>query len=256
MNAATMSVARSTFREAVRDRVMFLVVGFGAGILVLSRVLAPLAMGETGRVTVDLGLATLGLLGLIIVALVGTGLVHKELERRTIYIVLTRPVSRASYLVGKWLGLTTTMAVAVVAMGTILVAIAVPARGPAIIGPLTQAIVLIVCANALLAALAVLFSSLSTPVLSTVYTLGLYATGYWTRDLRDFAHSMPAGLADMLRTISYLVPNLDLFNLRSDVAQGTVAGGMHMTLAIAYAAAYVTAVLALAVVAFERRELK
>jgi ABC-type transport system involved in multi-copper enzyme maturation permease subunit len=256
MSPAALTVARATFREAVRDRVLFLVVGFGGGILVLSRILAPLAMGEAGRVTVDLGLATVGLLGLIIVALVGTGLVHKELERRTVYLVLTRPVSRASYLVGKWLGLTITMAVAVMAMGVILTGVAVAARGPAIIGPLAQAVVLLVASNAVLAALAVLFSSLSTPVLSTVYTLGLYATGYWTRDLRDFAHSMPAGLADLMRTISYLVPNLELFNLRSDVAQGAVAGGAHMTLALLYAAAYVTAALALAVVAFERRELK
>ena len=256
MMTGALTVARSTFREAVRDRVMFLVVAFGAGVLVLSRVLAPLAMGEGGRVTVDLGLSTLGLLGLVIVALVGTGLVHKELERRTIYVVLTRPVSRAAYLVGKWLGLTMTMAVAVCAMGVILTAIAVATRGPEVIGPLAQAVALLVCADAVLAALAVLFSSLSTPVLSTVYTLGLYATGYWTRDLRDFAHSMPAGLADLMRTISYLVPNLELFNLRSGVASASVTSGMHMTLAFVYAAAYVTAALALAVVAFERRELK
>jgi ABC-type transport system involved in multi-copper enzyme maturation permease subunit len=256
MTGGVLTVARSTFREAVRDRVMFLVVAFGAGVLVLSRVLAPLAMGEGGRVTVDLGLSTLGLLGLVIVALVGTGLVHKELERRTIYVVLTRPVSRAAYLIGKWLGLTVTMAVAVLAMGAILTAIAVASRGPAVIGPLTQAVVLLVCADAVLAALAVLFSSLSTPVLSTVYTLGLYATGYWTRDLRDFARGMPPGLADLMRTISYLVPNLDLFNLRSDVAQATVTSGLHMSLALLYAAMYITAALALAVVAFERRELK
>jgi ABC-type transport system involved in multi-copper enzyme maturation permease subunit len=256
MSAAVLTVARSTFREAVRDRVMFLVVAFGAGVLALSRVLAPLAMGEAGRVTVDLGLSTVGLLGLVIVALVGTGLVHKELERRTIYLVLTRPVSRASYLIGKWLGLTMTMAVAVSAMGVILAGIGIVARGPAIIGPLAQAILLLICADAVLAALAVLFSSLSTPVLSTVYTLGLYATGYWTRDLRDFAHAMPTGLADLMRTISYLVPNLDLFNLRSDVAQATVTSGTHMTLAMLYAATYVAAALSLAVVAFERRELK
>ena len=253
---AVLAVARGTFREAVRDRVLFLVVGFGVALLFLAKLLAPIAMGEGDRITVDLGLSALGILGVVIVALVGTGLVHKELERRTIHVVLSRPVGRASYLVGKWAGLAGTMAAAVFAMGAILVVVAGVMQGPNAIGPVTQAVFLIALANAVLAALAVLFSSLSTPILSVVYTLGLYATGWWSSDLRDFAKQMPGLLGGVVRTASYLVPNLDLFNLRPQVAHMETAPTLQLALAIGYAAAYAAAVLALAVVAFEKRELK
>jgi Cu-processing system permease protein len=254
--SAILAVARGTFREAVRDRVLFLVVGFGVIVLVFSRLLSPIAMGEGNRNTIDLGLSTLGLLGIVIVALVGTGLVHKEIERRTIHVVLSRPVSRASYLIGKWAGLSGTMGAAVLAMGAILLAVSVAMRGPEVVGPVTQAVFLLALANMVLAALAVLFSSLSTPILSVVYTLGLYATGYWTSDLRDFSRQMPGALGDLVRGVSYVLPNLELFNLRSQVAHLETAPALQLVLAVGYAAAYVAAVLALAVVAFERRELK
>ena len=254
--SSVLAVARSTFREAVRDRVLFLVVAFGIAVLALSRLLSPIALGEGSRITVDLGLAALGLLGVFIVALVGTNLVHKEIDRRTIYMVLSRPVSRASYLVGKWLGLTVTMGVAVSAMGLVLMGVGWLTRGAVIVPPIAQAVFLVICGNAVLASLAVLFSSLSTPVLSTLYTLGLYASGYWTADVREFAGQLGGFPAAMLRSVSYALPNLELFNLRSQVAHSTGADGLHLALALAYAAAYATAALALAVVAFERRELK
>jgi ABC-type transport system involved in multi-copper enzyme maturation permease subunit len=222
----------------------------------MSRVLSPIALGEGDRVTIDLGLSTLGLLGIVIVALVGTGLVHKELERRTIHVVLSRPVSRASYLVGKWLGLSGTMAAAVAAMGVILLAVAVWMRGPLVVGPVIQAVFLLALSNTVLAALAVLFSSLSTPVLSVVYTLGLYATGFWTNDMRDFARVMPGALGSLVRGVSFVIPNLELFNLRPQVAHMQSAPTIQLAIAVGYALTYAAAVLALAVVAFERRELK
>ena len=134
--SAVLAVARGTFREAVRDRVLFLVVGFGAVALAMSRLLAPIALGEAPRITVDLGLSALGLIGIAIVVLVGTQLVHKEIERRTIHVVLSRPLSRTQYLVGKWAGLSLTMAVAVAAMTALLLVIGAWMRGPAIVGPI------------------------------------------------------------------------------------------------------------------------
>jgi ABC-type transport system involved in multi-copper enzyme maturation permease subunit len=254
--SAILAVARSTFREAVRDRVLFLVLGFAAAALAMSKLLAPIALGEGPRITVDLGLAALGLIGIAIVVLVGTQLVHKELERRTIHVVLSRPVSRTQYLVGKWAGLTATMGAAVLAMGIVLMALGASVRGPEIVGPIAQATLMIASANALLAALAVLFSSLSTPVLSIAYTLGLYATGFWTADLRAFAGQMPGLVGTLMRGASYVIPNLELFNLRAQVAHGEGASLLHLALALGYAGAYVAATLALAVLAFERRELK
>ena len=253
---AIMAVARGTFREALRDRVLFLVLVFGGVTLALSRLLAPIALGEAPRITVDLGLSALGLIGIVVVVFVGTQLVYKEIERRTILVVLSRPISRTQYLIGKWLGLTGTMAAAVAGMTAMLLAIGVLVRGPEIVGPILQAAFMIACANAILAALAVLFSSLSTPVLSMAYTLGLYAAGYWTTDLKAFSAQMPGALGALVRGASYVIPNLELFNLRSQVAHGEGTTLVHLALATGYAGAYVVGSLALAVIAFERRELK
>src|SRR4029078_3132585 len=128
-----------------------------------------------------------------------------------------------------------TMAAAVFAMGAVLVVVSATSRGPAAIGPLAQAVVLIALSNALLAALAVLFSSLSTPVLSVVYTLGLYATGWWSSDLRDFPAQMPGALGKIVEGASSLIPNLDLFNLRPQVAHLGTAPTLQLALAIGYA---------------------
>jgi ABC-type transport system involved in multi-copper enzyme maturation permease subunit len=253
---AILAVARGTFREAVRDRVLFLVLGFGALVLALSKLLAPIALGEGPRITVDLGLSALGLIGIVITVLVGTQLVHKEIERRSIHVILSRPLSRTQYLVGKWAGLAATMGAAVAGMAAMLIAVGVLVRGPEIVGPILQAVLLIAGANAILAALAVLFSSLSTPVLSMTYTLGLYACGWWTTDLRLFSEQMPGVLGGIVHAASYLIPNLELFNLRSQIAHGEGASLVHLALALGYATAYVAAALSLAVVAFERRELK
>ena len=249
-------IALGTFREAVRDRVLFLIVGFGAVVLLASRILSPIALGEAQRITIDLGVSALGLLGLVIVALIGTNLVYKEIEKRTIFVVLSRPMSRPAYLLGKWLGLALTMAVAAVGMGLVLVPLAWSMRGSAILVPLGQAILLVVCANALLAALAVLFSTLSTPVLSTVYTLALYGLGFWTEDLRGYARQLPDALGLLARGASYVLPNLEIFNLRANVAYAEAADPYRVVLALGYALAYAGAVLAIAVIAFERKELK
>ena len=141
-------------------------------------------------------------------------------------------------------------------MTVLLAAVAAFVRGPEVVGPILQAALMITCANAVLAALAVLFSSLSTPVLSITYTLGLYATGYWTNDLRAFSDQMPGALGFVVKGASYVIPNLELFNLRSQVSHVESAGLVHLALGLGYAAAYAAAVLSLSVLAFERRELK
>jgi ABC-type transport system involved in multi-copper enzyme maturation permease subunit len=105
----TLLIAHNTFREATRDRLLAGVIAAGVLLLAVTQLLSPLAMGEGRRLTVDLGLSGISWLGLLVVLLVGTSLVAKELERRTIFNLLSRPISRPSYLVGKWVGLSATL---------------------------------------------------------------------------------------------------------------------------------------------------
>jgi ABC-type transport system involved in multi-copper enzyme maturation permease subunit len=249
-------IARNTFREATRDRVLAGVVIAGVVLIVATQALGPLALGEGMRLTVDLGLSAISLLGLLIVLLVGTSLVAKEIERRTIYNLLSRPIGRPAYLLGKWLGLTSALWVVAAALGLALWTVLAISGHPGHALVVLEAAYLASLELGVITALAVLFSALSTPVLSALYTLGAYCVGQWSWDLREFAHQFPAPLGAALGVVSNLVPNLPLFNMRALAAHGEPASPAHLLIATAYAAVCCGCLLALAAAAFESRDFK
>src|SRR5262249_32664420 len=161
-------------REATRDRLLAGILVAGILLLVVTQVLSPLALGESRRLTVDLGLSGVSWLGLLVVMLVGSSLVAKELERRTIYNLLSRSLSRRSYLVGKWIGLSAALWVLAGCMSLALCGV-LAVRGEASYAPgVVAAGYLAGLELMVITSLAVLFSALSTPVLSALYTLGFY----------------------------------------------------------------------------------
>jgi len=254
MNTAI--IARNTFREATRDRLLVGVFVAGVVVMLGTQVISPLALGEWRRLTVDLGLSTVSVLGLLIVLLVGTSLVAKEIERRTIYNLLARPLARPAYLVGKWAGLSGALAVVAVALGLALSAVLAFRGEPRLALPVLQAVYFSALELAVITSLAVLFSALSTPVLSALYTLGFVLAGQWSSDLRVFAQKLPGALKPMLEAAANLLPNLPIFNTRGAAAAGEFASAAQFGLASAYAVVYVGCVLALASAAFESRDFK
>jgi ABC-type Na+ efflux pump permease subunit len=249
-------IAQNTFREAVRDRVLAGLLVAGLALIGLTRLGSRLAMGEDLRLTVDLGLSSVSLLGLMVILLVGTSLVAKEIERRTIFNLLSRPMPRPVYLVGKWAGLSGALVVVAAALGATLVVMVAVLGHPGHAAAIAQATYLAVLELSLLTSLAVLFSALSTPVLSALYTLGFFLAGQWCDDLRRFAAALPDGLRVALSLAADLLPNLPLFNMRSLAAAGEVTSWLHLGLATAYAMLYCGCVLALASAAFESRDFK
>jgi len=249
-------IARNTFREVTRDRVLAGVTVAGLALLVLTQVASPLALGEGRRLTVDLGLSAITVLGFLVVLLVGTSLVGKEIERRTIYNLLSRPISRHVYLIGKWIGLAAALwAVALVlgfALWLVLAVRGIEGHGAA----MAQAVYLAGLELSVVTAVAVMFSALSTPVLSALYTLGLYAVGQWTYDLRAFGAKFPAAVGGMVEACASLAPNLPLFNMRTLAASGTPTTAEHMGIATVYALVYCACALCLATAAFESRDFK
>ncbi len=249
-------IAHNTFREAIRDRVLAGVVTGGLVLLGLTQLAKPLAMGEGLRLTVDLGLSVISMLGLLVVLLVGTSLVAKEIERRTIFNLLSRPLPRPVYLIGKWLGLSGALwavsAILGVALWLVLVVLGHAAYGAAI----AQAVYLAGLELSVVTSLAVMFSALSTPVLSSLYTLGFFLAGQWSDDLRSFAVKAPESLRVMLEVVANLLPNLSLFNMRTLASAGEPTTLLHLGVATAYAGLYCGCVLALGAAAFESRDFK
>jgi len=249
-------IAQNTYREATRDRVMAGMVTAGIVLLVMTQIASPLALGEGTRLTVDLGLSGISMIGLLAVLLVGTSLVAKELERRTIYNLLSRPISRSAYLVGKWAGLTAALWTVAAALGLALwITLCLRGAGGHVLS-IVEATYLAGLELSVITALAVLFSSLSTPVLSALYTLGIFVVGQWSYDLRELAAKFPAPLSAVMRMAADMAPNLPLFNMRSLASGGSPTTGLHLSLATGYALVYIACVLALATAAFESRDFK
>jgi Cu-processing system permease protein len=249
-------IAQNTYREATRDRVLVGMVVAGFVLMAATQIATPLALGEGTRLTVDLGLSGISMIGLLVVLMVGTSLVAKEIERRTIYNLLSRPIARPSYLVGKWAGLSASLWTVAIVLGTAL-ALTLALRGVhGHLLSLIQATYLAGLELSVITALAVLFSSLSTPVLSALYTLGIYLVGQWSYDLRDLSTKFPAPLSTLLHAAADLAPNLPLFNMRSLAAEGALTSGTHLAIATAYAIVYIACVLCLATAAFESKDFK
>jgi len=249
-------VARNTFREVVRDRVLFGLVVGGLVLLMITRLASPLAMGEGLRLTVDLGLSSISWLGLLVVLTVGTALVSKEIDRRTIFNLLSRPLPRPLYLLGKWLGLSAGLAAVAAVLGVALWLLVAALGHGAYGASILQAVFLASLELAVINSLAVMFSALSTPLLSALYTLGFFLAGQWCDDLRRFALNCPDGLRLLLQGAANLLPNLSLFNMRTLAAAGEVTSWTHLGLATSYAALYCGCVLSLAAAAFESRDFR
>jgi Cu-processing system permease protein len=247
-------IARNTFREATRDRVVAGVVVAGLALLALTQAASSLAMGESRRFTVDLGLSGISVLGLLVILLTGTSLVAKEVERRTIYNLLSRPITRPAYLVGKWIGFSPPRAAGLLglALWGLVVMRGWGGHGLAVL----QGVFMAGLELSVITALAVMFSALSTPVLSALYTLGFYVVGQWSNDLRMLAERLPKEIGSVVAVIANLVPNLPLFNMRTLAAEGDPTTWLHLALASGYAAVYVACVLCLATAAFESKDFK
>ncbi|MBI1739611.1 MAG: ABC transporter permease [Candidatus Koribacter versatilis] len=251
-------IAANTFREAVRDRVLYNLIAFalllsGAAILV-----GQISVGIERLVVVNLGLTAVSLFGVVIAIFIGIGLVSKEMEKRTLYTVLSRPVRRWEFIVGKFLGLTGTLFVNTffMAIGVFAALLYVSHKFQSSDAWILVALFFIVLQFLILCALALLFSSFSSPLLSAVFAFSLFVIGSFAEDLRGFAR-MSRGLAQGLATTAaYLVPNFSALNVIGQVAHEQPISAHLIAYNTAYALAYSAMAICGAVLIFERRNLK
>ncbi|HWP34926.1 MAG TPA: ABC transporter permease [Thermodesulfobacteriota bacterium] len=248
------AIAGNTFREAIRDRILYGLLAFALFMIATSLALASLSVGQQERITKDLGLAAISLIGVLMAVFLGVSLVSREVERRTVYVVLSKPVGREQFVLGKYLGLAATVGVNVLVMGTGL-ALLTAVHGWWDAG-VAAAVYLTLLELLLLIGLATLFSTFTTPTLSAIFTLGLFVVGHLSGSLRAVTARASSEAIRLLGEALYrLLPNLEAFNVRGRVAHGEAVGLAEIGAASAYGALYLVAVLALAVLVFRRREL-
>jgi len=252
-------VALNTFREAVRDRVLYNLVFFALLLMAAAVVVGQISIGIEQIVIINLGLSAISVIGLLMAVFIGVGLVSKEMDKRTLYALLAKPVRRWEFLLGKFGGLLLTLTINTAAMsaGLYLALFYVKHSIERADGVALVAIYFILLKLALVVALALLFSCYTTPLLAILFTAGLYVAGLFVKEMRGLhSDTMAPALQVFLRWLSYVLPNFENFDV-----MGLAAHGRHIPAALiaqntAYAVLYCTIVLAAAVTIFSRRDMK
>jgi ABC-type transport system involved in multi-copper enzyme maturation permease subunit len=253
------AVAWNTFREAVRDRVLYNLVFFALLMIAASVFLGQISLGIETTVLITVGLTAVSVIGLLIAVFTGVGLVSKEIDKRTLHALLSKPVRRWEFLVGKFGGLVLTLTVNTAAMAAALCLALLFVkhsleREDAVV---IVAVYFILLKVAIVVALALLFSCFTSQLLSILFTAGLYVAGLFVTEMRNLSGSRVAPVMQTLFSwISYVLPNFENFNVMAAAAHGRTVPGALILQNTAYAVLYCGIVLAGATAVFSRRNLK
>jgi ABC-type transport system involved in multi-copper enzyme maturation permease subunit len=263
------AIALAVFRESVRDKVFYNLLLFAVLLVGASFLVGQMTAGQDLKIIKDLGLAATSLFGLFVAVFVGINLVWKEIERRSAYSLLAKPVRRSELVLGKYIGLAFTLLVNVVVMAAVVYLVLAamtwvsPAAArsawevPAVDPGLAVAFLLIYVQLLLVTAVALFFSTFASPMLAAVLTFGLYVIGHFNADLKHFdAVVTSAPLAWLLRGLYYVLPNLAPFDVKAQVVHGQAVPAGQVAMTVAYGAVYVAALLVAATAIFSRRDLK
>jgi ABC-type transport system involved in multi-copper enzyme maturation permease subunit len=255
----TLAIAHNAFREAVRDRVLYNLVLFVLLLTAGAIFLGELSAGQEAKIIVDLGLSAMLLFGAFIAIFVGVGLVYKEIERRTLYAILSKPIGRGQFLLGKYLGLCLTLLINVLVMGIgVSLALIYVRRGwDPLAMQIWPAIFLIYFELMIITAVALLFSSFSSPALSALLTFFIFVIGHFSADLKTLATTSNGAAARLVfGALYYLLPNLTNFSLITPAAHGITPSSSAFFLALVYMVVYLGVLLAAATLIFSRRNFK
>ncbi|BFU94023.1 MAG: putative ABC transport system, permease component [Nitrospira sp.] len=249
-----MVVAGNTFRETVRDKILYNLVLFALLLIGTSVLLGTLTIGEQARIVNDLGLAAINVVSVVIAIFVGIGLVTKEIERRTVYTILSRPITRVQFVLGKYIGLGFIVVANVTIMFVMFLA-TIWLTGNTIHASLFQAVELILVETLLVMAIAMFFSTFSSSVLSATMTIGLYIIGHLTSDLKGIAEKSQIPVAEsMMTALYYILPDLEALNVKGQAANGIPVEAAFQAASTAYGLLYAALLLTGACLIFQRRD--
>ena len=252
-----LSIAKNTFREAVRDRVLYNLVLFVLLIVACAILLGDLTDGQEARTIVNIGLNAMLLFGVFIAIFVGVGLVSKEIDKRTVFSMFAKPVGRGEFIVGKYIGLCLTLLVNVLIMGVGVSLALLYVGGRGLAGSIWGAVMLIFFELAIVTSIAILFSSFSSPALSALLTFSVFLIGHLSSSLRELAATLGSKLAVIFfEGVYYVLPNLANYSFRTEAANAMVPNAPMIMGGAVYAAVYVTIVLTVAILIFSRRDFK
>ena len=253
------AIALNTFRESIRDRVLYNLILFVLILVAASVFVSDLSLDMESQFTAALGLSAMLVFGALIAIFIGVGLVYKEIDKRTIYSLLSKPVHRHEFIIGKYAGLCLTLLVnsAVMVLGTEFALLYVNGKFVPLHTAVLAASFLVYLELTLLVAVALMFSSFTTPMLAALFSFAVYVIGHFSTDLLQAAALSKSPVTrTMLNTAYYLLPNLSNFGFIAEASHGRIVPLRMATSAAVYALVYISILLSAAVLIFQRRNFK
>ncbi len=248
------AMALNTFREAVRDKVLYVLLLFACTAIFGSKALGWISLGQDIKIVKDVSLAAVSVFGALITIFVGTNIVYKEIDKRTIYTILCRPIHRFEFILGKFCGLVLLLAV-ITGVMSVVSALYVAILGGDVDGVFFAAAFLIYVKLVLLTALAVLLSSLTSPILGALIVFSVYVLGHATGILIDLpAQVRESATGRILEFLYYVIPNLSNMDLTAEAANGVAVNYAYVAWATGYGLVYTAMLLALASLAFQDKD--
>ena len=248
-------IASNGFREVIRDRILY-VIGFFAVVLALSlRLLPEISVGTDGKIFLDVGLGLTSFLGAIVAIFVGTALINKEIEKRTVLILIPKPISRAELIVGKHLGLCGVLAVVIAIMTALYLCALTWAN--IIFSPFSLLVsqVYLLLELAVLTAVAITFGTFTSSILATLLSFGIYIIGHLSSDLLELAQiSKNPQITALTESIYLVVPNLERFNLKNTAVYGILPSSSDLLVNGVYGMIYIVLLLTISSFIFSRRQ--
>ncbi len=248
------AIAINTFKEAVRNKVFYLLIFFGIFFSFSSRIISLLTIGDTSKVIKDIGLGSINFFSVLIAVFTGINLVFKEIDKKTVYNILSKPVRRRDFILGKFLGLAFTLFVALILMAVVFLFFLYIFSGNVDPG-LMLYFLFLYCELLILISVSILFSSFSTPILSSVFTILIYFIGHFVWTFNEFKHKITGTLEKAVAYFFYYIfPNLEKFNIKNSVVMGETIEPVIFFSTILYGLFFVIAILSLSIYIFNKRE--
>jgi len=250
------AIALNTFKEAIRNRFLYLLFFLGLFFAFSSYIIGLLSVGGEEQVLKDVGLAAINFFSILIAIFTGINLVYKEIDKKTVFNILSKPISRESFIIGKFIGLAYTMFITLSLMIITFMVFIYFTIGKFELNILIFFLLLYIELLVLIS-ISLLFSSFSTPILSSIFTISIYLLGHVTWTFNYFRHLVTTSLAKIiLYPLYYLLPNLDKFNIKNDLVSNVTINSTSVMYSVLYGIFYTLAILVLTIFIFRRREFK
>ena len=247
------TLARYTVRGYLKERILLVVLLFGFLLMAASYLMAPMAVGAQQKIVVDIGLAAISIFGVLLIVLLGAGSFHQEKERGILTALLVKPITRTEFILGKYIGTVLTVGLVLLMMAALCL-VTVIISGTPLSANIFWAIYLSILEMAMVTAILTFFASFTSPILGSFFTLCVVVTGHMSKDLLSFADRFE-GVPKLIATGAYYVlPNLGLFNVRSEAVHGLKLPDDFIYSVSIYGAFYTLVVLVLATLMFRLRE--